>query len=729
MNSYGGLRIAIRPVENGPQLHSIAAEGLPVLCVLVGFSVSMCNWFGSITAPWWGLLGGMVLIFVLLQLAQTNHIGKWAPLLLLMLTAIFCMVFHRQVMSGIAILSNDFLTAVAAWNGKIYLELTVSQDNTVLWGVIPMLVLVVVLLQWTICGGNVLYVMPIFLCSFAGVLTGIYPLDAGFIVLCVGTILLFMRATVAKSQMQALSGAPTWMAIVAVCTAVAIGVGCWIGPINGKTGLWNKALHTALYDDKSNAMPEGNLNNLSFFNKNNTPALKITMSTPQKMYLRGQIYEVYSANAWNTLPAAQQAEFADLFYWLHQSGFYGQSQIGMATSFDETLSPETITIEHLSACGAHGYYPYAIYGNEMFPSDWIGDTKLPQIGKLQYYPGSVPQWHEMQHALADVQERENIAAYLAAAEAYEAYLKKVNLQLTDESFSVLKRQLEGQDVPNTLSQIRIFIREFLAENLVYDERVKTLNGDGDFLQYVLERSGSGYSVHYATAATLLLRYLGVPARYVEGYFLSADEAEMYQAGESIILTEQHAHAWAEYYLPGVGFVPFEVTPGYMDDEEQQLGGGMDQEEPTYDQDHLEYAQVEQPERIEDPRQDRISFSGKAEYLLLLLIVPAVLLVLFFYRKRRQLKRALVAMEHAGNNDAIVLRYGYALRLMQTLDSIQVEGIEQAASLNREALFSNHDMTDPQRQEMEAFAQRVLCECKQQWTIWKKLRYWLWECLY
>ena len=363
------------------------------------------------------------------------------------------------------------------------------------------------------------------------------------------------------------------------------------------------------------------------------------------------------------------------------------------------------------------------------PADQIGDTALPDTSTLQYYSGSVPQWYETQHALADIQDQEKVAAYLAAAEAYEAYLKKVDLQLTDESFSVLKRQLEDRDLPNTLSQIRTFIREYLAENLVYDERVKTMNEDGDFLQYVLERSGSGYSVHYATAATLMLRYLGVPARYVEGYFLSAEEAALYQAGEEIILTEKHAHAWAEYYLPGVGFVPFEVTPGYMDDEESQLGGGMDQQEPTYDQDHLEYAQVEQPERIEDPRQDRISFSGKAGYLLFLLVLPVALMVLFFYHKRRQLKRALVAMEHAGNNDAIALRYSYALRLIQTLDSVQVEGIEQAALLNQEALFSDHDMTDPQRQHMEAFAQRVLCECKQQWTIRKKLRYWLWECLY
>ena len=729
MNNSGGLRIAICPVENGLQLHSIAAEGLPSVCILAGISLSVCNWFGSVNAPWWGLLSGMVLLYVLLQLLQTTRIGKWAPLMLLAITATACVVLHRQVLSGMAILGNDFMAALGTWNGKIYLDMVVTYENTALWGVAPMLILVVALLHWSIRGGNVLFMLPVLLCSYMGVLTGIFPIDAGFIVTCMGTILLFMRGAAVKSQMQSYAGVPTWVAIVAVCTAIAIGVGCWIGPSEGKLAQWDKTMHRVLFGDESNAMPEGDLYNLSFFNKNNTPALKITMTAPQKMYLRGQIFEVYSANAWCPLPAQQMAEHSDLFYWLHRSDFYGQSQIGQATSIVTTAQPETMAIERLSACGAHGYYPYAVLENTTMPANQVGDTALPDTSTLQYYPGSVPQWYETQHALADIQDQTNAAAYLAAAEAYEAYLKKVDLQLTDESFSVLKRQLEDRALPNTLSQIRTFIREYLAENLVYDERVKTMNEDGDFLQYVLERSGSGYSVHYATAATLMLRYLGVPARYVEGYFLSAEEAALYQAGEEIVLTEKHAHAWAEYYLPGVGFVPFEVTPGYMDDEESQLGGGMDQQEPTYDQDHLEYAQVEQPERIEDPHQDRISFSGKAEYLLFLLVLPVALMVLLFYRKRRQLKRAFVAMEHAGNNDAIVLRYGYALRLIQTVDSVQVEGIEQAALLNQEALFSNHDMTDLQRQEMEAFARRVLCACKQQWTIWKKLRYWLWECLY
>ena len=57
--------------------------------------------------------------------------------------------------------------------------------------------------------------------------------------------------------------------------------------------------------------------------------------------------------------------------------------------------------------------------------------------------------------------------------------------------------------------------------------------------------------HYATAAVLMLRYYGVPARYVEGYYLRPEEANAAAPGEELVLDETHAHAWAEYYLDGI----------------------------------------------------------------------------------------------------------------------------------------------------------------------------------
>ena len=63
----------------------------------------------------------------------------------------------------------------------------------------------------------------------------------------------------------------------------------------------------------------------------------------------------------------------------------------------------------------------------------------------------------------------------------------------------------------------------------------------DFVYWFLTQSDTGYCVHFATSAALLLRHCGVPARYVTGYTVSAAE------GEWTPVTEDDAHAWVEYY--------------------------------------------------------------------------------------------------------------------------------------------------------------------------------------
>lgn len=727
MNRSSGLRIAIRPARKGPQLHKVAA-GIPgSLILILGTAWTLCAWFPSIQWDWWLLALGMVgFSAVLWALRLTDRSRMLLIASLILVIGGSCIAF-KQVLGGMACLGNDLLDRLTLVTGKIYLDFAAS-GNTAMWGILPIIAICAILLQLTLETGRTLFVLPGLLIVYGAALVGVYPVDAGVILLGVGTILLVMQTSVTKQDAQSWSGWPSWLLILLACLLAAGGMGLAMGDAAVDTEKWEKKLHNLVYHREESSMPEGNLKNLSQWNRSDAEALKVTMTEPQKLYLRGAVYETYDGTAWTSLDSQELAEYESLFYWLHQSGFYGQSQIGTASGFTTQAEPETMTIESVSACAAHGYYPYALSGSEMLEADRIGDDTFPEAEVLEYYAGSVPQWYEVQHLLASAQGRTNISEYLDWEAAYEAYVAEVDLQLTNESWSVLERQLGQEQTPKTLSQIREFIRTWLDENLVYDEDVRTLNGNGDFLQYTLERSGSGYSVHYATAATLMLRYFGVPARYVEGYFLPAAEAARYQSGQTILLTENHAHAWAEYYLPGVGFVPFEVTPGYVDDEELELGGSLLQNEQIYTGDHLKYARVEQPERIEEPKQDRFAFSMKPVYLVWLLLALLLLLAAVILRKRIRFRKAWQAIDGMSNRDAIALRFGYALRLAASC-GLNLEGEEQARELNREALFSNHEMTTEQKEEMDACAQRVLDTCKETWTILQKLRYKLWDCLY
>ena len=79
----------------------------------------------------------------------------------------------------------------------------------------------------------------------------------------------------------------------------------------------------------------------------------------------------------------------------------------------------------------------------------------------------------------------------------------------------------------------------------------------DFILYFLTRSHQGYCRHYAAAATMLLRAAGIPARYVEGYYVSSG----WEADENgwINITDDKSHAWTEIYLDGFGWYPVETV--------------------------------------------------------------------------------------------------------------------------------------------------------------------------
>lgn len=78
----------------------------------------------------------------------------------------------------------------------------------------------------------------------------------------------------------------------------------------------------------------------------------------------------------------------------------------------------------------------------------------------------------------------------------------------------------------------------------------------DFLDYFLLESKKGYCSYFATAFVLLARAEGMPARYVQGFCVPVT------VDKKMTVTSDMAHAWPEVYIEGVGWIPFEPTPGY-----------------------------------------------------------------------------------------------------------------------------------------------------------------------
>lgn len=120
---------------------------------------------------------------------------------------------------------------------------------------------------------------------------------------------------------------------------------------------------------------------------------------------------------------------------------------------------------------------------------------------------------------------------------------------------------------NVLAKARA-IEEFLENNYEYSLEVPPLPKGQDAVDFFLFEARRGYCEHFATAYAVLCRLAGVPSRVVAGY--ATGEYNPFTGLYEVSLDD--AHAWAEIYIPGVGWVAREPTPGFSLPEYRQSSG-------------------------------------------------------------------------------------------------------------------------------------------------------------
>lgn len=137
---------------------------------------------------------------------------------------------------------------------------------------------------------------------------------------------------------------------------------------------------------------------------------------------------------------------------------------------------------------------------------------------------------------------------------YTAYHKPV--VLSKEIAAYLEKITEGAETD--VQKLRAI--EAALSTMTYSDHPgklpDTITDENHFLDYFILEGKEGYCSYFATAFVLLARAEGIPARYVEGFCVPVN------ANKNMVVTSSMAHAWPEVYLEGVGWIPFEPTPGY-----------------------------------------------------------------------------------------------------------------------------------------------------------------------
>lgn len=431
-------------------------------------------------------------------------------------------------------------------------------------------------------------------------------------------------------------------------------------------------------DSSNQSMPEGDFHRLGSWQPSEAEVLEVSAAAPKKMYLRNYVGEEYKNSRFVQLDPTERVPNEDTFYWLHQEGFYGHNSLDRAASAVGESESSALEVTKLGVDKQSFPAPYGLASQEHLNPNFIGDgysRTEDQNLKFEVTDNSLPQWFELQRKISEAQgNSSDVDEFLVREQAYREYVYEHYLAVPDESLIAVDAALNLQSDTVTLSEAKDAIRAALDENLEYSEAVDSQKADSDFVSYVLGNQKKGYSVHYAATATLMLRYMGIPARYVEGYFLSTDDAEALEAYQPFRISEQKAHAWTEYYLDGVGWLPFEVTPGYIDGEESLIQATIDN--PASDNEQLgsqlysggyearvRYLQQNNQDQQSSETPPDSSPLSTAVILLWLLLLLLAALITWVVIRRRKLAKFLKRIDTAESSEATALLCAYALRLL------------------------------------------------------------------
>jgi transglutaminase-like putative cysteine protease len=107
--------------------------------------------------------------------------------------------------------------------------------------------------------------------------------------------------------------------------------------------------------------------------------------------------------------------------------------------------------------------------------------------------------------------------------------------------------------PDPAKRVAAVLRRFARENFVYTLDPPLLGADS--IDEFLYRTRAGFCEHYAGAFVFLMRAAGIPARVVTGY----QGGEMNPIDGYLTVRQSDAHAWAEVWLAGRGWVRVDPT--------------------------------------------------------------------------------------------------------------------------------------------------------------------------
>ncbi|CAB50538.1 transglutaminase domain-containing protein [Pyrococcus abyssi] len=256
---------------------------------------------------------------------------------------------------------------------------------------------------------------------------------------------------------------------------------------------------------------------------NNTPVMKVTQEKGVVEYLRQNVYVVYENGVWKSIDVKGSNEV-----------------IVERPRIPYRAMEDNVKVELLYPLLSGNLYTALHTSRVSVPSEYYPEFELfkPIKYPVKSYSFTVISYNFSQDELRRLKTR-----------PLRMYLQVPNLskRVYELAFNITKNA-------KTPYEKAIAIRDYLISNYIYDvHQIPPIPGI-DPVEWFLFYSKRGVCLDFNTAFVILARIVGIPARLVTGYRIKPI------SGEQVVKANQ-AHAWAEIYLDGAGWITIDAT-GY-----------------------------------------------------------------------------------------------------------------------------------------------------------------------
>lgn len=143
--------------------------------------------------------------------------------------------------------------------------------------------------------------------------------------------------------------------------------------------------------------------------------------------------------------------------------------------------------------------------------------------------------------------------------AYRQFVYNKYLYVDQETLTTLLELAQLNDLNHLSPSIITDVQNYILNSATYNLNFSPFDENGNHVIEFLTDKKEGVCRHFAGAAVLMYRAMGIPARYVTGF------SSMGVENKWTTVSAKTAHAWVEVYIDGFGWVNIEVTPSSNDD--------------------------------------------------------------------------------------------------------------------------------------------------------------------